>query len=63
MHRRKIMLIGIAVFALGVAFAAQPTLPRASGHQNAPGPESLWVPGSRTLMSAYEPHERMPPPQ
>ena len=54
MHRRKVTLAAAAVFAIGVAFAAQPTS-RADRNDGAPQPSSLWVPGTQALMSAYEP--------
>jgi hypothetical protein len=43
------------VFAFGVAFAAQPTSLRADWGQEVLRPGSSWVPGTNTLMSAYEP--------
>jgi hypothetical protein len=54
MYRRKVMVTAAAVFAIGVAFAAQTTTLRADGGKNAPRQESLWVPGTNTLMSAGE---------
>jgi hypothetical protein len=54
MHRRKVMVTAAAVFAIGVAFAAQTTTLRADGGKNAPRQESLWVPGTNSLMSAGE---------
>ena len=55
MHRRKVTVAAAAVFAIGVAFAAQPTSLRADWVKSAPGQGSLWVPGTNTLMSAHEP--------
>jgi hypothetical protein len=55
MYRRKVMLTAAAVFAFGVAFAAQPTSLRADWGESAPRQRSLWVPGTNTLMSADEP--------
>ena len=55
MHRRKVMVAAAAVFAIGVAFAAQTTSLRADGGKDAPRQESLWVPGTNTVMSAHEP--------
>jgi hypothetical protein len=55
MHRRKVTVIAVAVFAIGVAFAAQPTSLRADWGDGKPQLESPWVPGTNTLMSAHEP--------
>jgi hypothetical protein len=54
MYRRKVMVAAAAVFAIGVAFAAQPTSLRADGSTDAPRQGPLWVPGTNTLMSAGE---------
>ena len=55
MYRRKVMLTAAAVFAIGVAFAAEPTSLRADWGERGPRTRSLWVPGTNTLMSAHEP--------
>jgi hypothetical protein len=55
MHRRKVTVAAAAVFAIGVAFAAQPTSLRADRREGVPRQGSLWVPGTNTLMSAHEP--------
>jgi hypothetical protein len=55
MYRRKVVMTAAAVFAIGVAFAAQPTSMRADWREGAPRQRSPWVPGTNTLMSAYEP--------
>jgi hypothetical protein len=55
MHRRKVTVAAVAVFAIGVAFAAQPTSLRADWGKGLPRQGSPWVPGSDTLMSAHEP--------
>jgi len=55
MYRRSVMVTAAAVFAFGVAFAAQPTSPRADWSEGAPRPGTPWVPGTNTLMSAGEP--------
>lgn len=55
MYRRKVIMTAAAVFAFGVAFAAQPTSLRADWDQGVLRPGSSWVPGTNTLMSAYEP--------
>jgi hypothetical protein len=49
MYRRKVTLAAAAVFAIGIAFAAQPISQRAdSGEASLPG--TLWVPGTNMLM-------------
>ena len=55
MHRRKVTAAAAAVFAIGVAFAAQPISLRADWGEGAPREGSPWVPGTNTLMSAHEP--------
>lgn len=55
MYRRKVTVAAGAVFAIGVAFAAQPTSLRADWDKGAQGQVSPWVPGTNTLMSAHEP--------
>ena len=55
MYRRKVIVTAAAVFAFGVAFAAQPTSLRADWRQGVLRQGSSWVPGTNTLMSAYEP--------
>jgi hypothetical protein len=55
MYRRKVTVVAAAVFAIGVAFAAQPTSLRADWGDGKPRQASLWVPGTNTLMSAHEP--------
>jgi hypothetical protein len=55
MHRRRITVAVAAVFAIGAAFAAQPTS-RADWGQGAVQ-RSPWIPGSASPMSAHEPYE------
>jgi hypothetical protein len=55
MYRRKVMVTAAAVFAIGVAFAGQPTSLRADWGERVPRQGSSWVPGTNQLMSAYEP--------
>jgi len=55
MHRRKVTVAAAAVFAIGVAFAAQPTSLRADWGLGMPKQGTPWVPGTNTLMSAHEP--------
>jgi hypothetical protein len=49
------MVATAAIFAIGVAFAAQPTSLRADSNESSKQQRSLWVPGSTTPMSAHEP--------
>ena len=57
MHRRRITVAVAAVFAIGAAFAAQPTSLRADwGHRLMPQ-RSPWIPGSYSPMSAHETFE------
>jgi hypothetical protein len=52
MCRRRVAVIAAAVFAIGVAFAAQPTSLRADwGERDGQG-GTLWVPGTNELMSS-----------
>ena len=54
MYRRKVLVTATAVFAIGVAFAAQPTSLRADWGEGIPRQRSPWVPGTNGLMSAHE---------
>ena len=54
MYRRKVTMTAAAVFAIGAAFAAQPTSLRADWGEREPRQGVLWVPGTNALMSAYE---------
>jgi hypothetical protein len=64
MHRRKVVMTVVAVFAIGVALAAQPTSPRADWGEGVPQQRSHWVPGTNALMSAYDPGlSVLPPPR
>jgi hypothetical protein len=64
MYRRKVMITAAAVFAIGVAFAAQQTSLRADWGEVGPRQRSLWIPGTNDLMSAHEPTARiLTPPQ
>jgi hypothetical protein len=58
MHRRRITVAVAAVFAIGAAFAAQPTSLQADWGQAAVQ-RSLWIPGSASPMSAHEPYESL----
>jgi len=54
MYRRKVMVTAAAVFAIGVAFAAQPTSLRADWSEGLSGQGTPWIPGTNALMSAHE---------
>jgi hypothetical protein len=54
MYRRKVILTAAAVFAIAVAFAAQPTSLRADWGEGMSPPGPTWVPGTNALMSAQE---------
>ncbi len=54
MHRRKVMMTTAAVFAIGVAFASQPTSVHADRRGADVQRRELWVPGTNMLMSARE---------
>jgi hypothetical protein len=55
MYRRRVTMTAAAVFAIGAAFAAQPTSLRADWGEREPRQRASWVPGANALMSAYEP--------
>jgi hypothetical protein len=54
MHRRKVIAVAAAVFAIGVSLAAQPTSDQ--GIRGADKVQRIepWVPGTNMLMSAHE---------
>jgi hypothetical protein len=52
MYRRKVFLTVAAAFAIGVAFAAQPTA-RGDRPGEAACEREPWVPGANMLMSAH----------
>jgi hypothetical protein len=54
MYRRKVLVTATAVFAIGVAFAAQPTSLRAEWGEGILRQRSPWIPGTNELMSAHE---------
>jgi hypothetical protein len=56
MYRRKVTVAAAAVFAIGIALAAQPTSLRADWGEGGSPQVSPWVPGTNTLMSAHEPN-------
>jgi hypothetical protein len=62
MDRRKGIITTAAAFAIGVAFAAQPTSPNADRHRgDVPGFEP-WMPGINMVMSAREGNVAAPAP-
>jgi uncharacterized membrane protein YedE/YeeE len=54
MYRRRVIVTAAAIFALGVAFAAQPTSEHAESGVSRQQQISLWVPGTNMLMSVHE---------
>jgi hypothetical protein len=54
MYRRKVAVTAAAVFAIGAAFAAQPTALRADWGEGGLRQAAPWVPGTNALMSAHE---------
>jgi hypothetical protein len=62
-HSRSVTVGAAAAFAICAAFAAQPTSLRADWGGQRTQLHSLWVPGSATPMSAYDPDRLvlMPP--
>ncbi len=54
MHRRKVIIAAGALFAIGVAFAAQPLSVRADRGAGDLQERTPWVPGANMLMSAHE---------
>jgi len=63
MYRRRVTVAAAALFAFGVAFAAQPTSPRADWSEGMLRQGSPWVPGTNALMSAHEPIISVLPPR
>jgi hypothetical protein len=54
MYRGKVMLVAMAAFAIGVAFAAQPTSVRADRHSGEATQRTPWAPGTNGVVAAYE---------
>ncbi len=64
MHPRKVTVAAAAVFAIGAAFAAQPTSLRADWGEGLVRQQQPWSPGSASLMSAHDPNQSLLiPPQ
>jgi hypothetical protein len=55
MYSRKMIMTAAAAFAIGAAFAAQPTSVRADRPNRVVQQRTPWVPGTNMLMSAHEP--------
>ncbi len=55
MNRRKVVVVGVAAFAIGAAFAAQPVSVRADRGSNLIERPLNWAPGTNGVMAAYEP--------
>jgi hypothetical protein len=54
MYRRKVIVTTAAIFAIGVAFAAQPISEHADWSSEGEQQRALWIPGTNMLMSAHE---------
>lgn len=54
MYRKKVILTGAAILALGVAFASQQTSESAGRKPERLQQVAPWVPGTNMLMSAHE---------
>jgi len=61
MRRRKVVIAAAAAFAIGVAFAAQPTSTRADRRDEVTERQP-WVPGANMVMSAHEASLPLAPP-
>jgi hypothetical protein len=54
MYRGKVMVTTAAIFAIGAAFAAQPTSTREDRLSPVLHQPALWTPGTNGVMAAYE---------
>ncbi len=54
MYRGKVMVTTAAIFAIGAAFAAQPTSTRADRLNGELRLPALWTPGTSGVVAAYE---------
>jgi hypothetical protein len=59
MHHRKATVAAAAVFAIGAAFAAQPTSLRADWGEGLVQQMAPWSPGTASPMSAHDPNESL----
>jgi hypothetical protein len=62
MHRKRVTLTAAAVFAIGAAFAAQPTSLHADWDRALTQQRVAWIPGTASAMSAHERLGLLPPP-
>jgi hypothetical protein len=65
MYRGKVTMMAAAVFAIGVAFAAQPTSERADRRDSDTQERNWWIPGTNGVMAVHdsELYFAPPPPQ
>jgi hypothetical protein len=64
MTRRKVTMATAALFAIGAAFAAEPTSLRADWGEGLIQQSQPWSPGTGSLMSAHDADESIAaPPQ
>lgn len=64
MYRRKVVVIGVAAFAIGAAFAAQPLSVHADRGNGEPQLQRIgWTPGTDAVMAAYETSSVFAPPR
>jgi hypothetical protein len=61
LHRRKVLLATAAVFAFGLAFAAQPTAFSSDRADPAAYRPAHWTPGTDMPMSAFERNSSLQP--
>jgi hypothetical protein len=54
MNRRKAVVVGVAAFAIGAAFAAPPVSVRADWGSGGSIQRPNWAPGTNGVMAAYE---------
>jgi hypothetical protein len=64
MHRRRASIAAAAIFAIGAAFAAEPTSLRADWGEVTSDRGQPWSPGKHSVMSAHEQGQaEIPPPR
>jgi hypothetical protein len=59
MHRRSVTVAAAAVFAIGAAFAAEPTSLRADWSRELTQQRMPWIPGTASTMSAHDPYSAL----
>lgn len=59
MHRRRVTIAAATVFAIGAAFAAEPTSMRADWGEALVPAQLLWTPGGGSVMSAHDPNQSL----